>query len=185
MQEIAPSEIQRKGLPKEKGTSRRDTADRRGIVALPRYERQAEHSADAILLLERLRQAARDGVYPSTAELQAESKYGLRPVNRLVDLRKGKYNRTRYDIERLDCGHGVCRWRLYEPNRPDYPKDRNQNVLPLDKRPPAPVAPEMKETIARVERDDFYEPADWYERATGKPRPKFAQEDLFLWERAR
>jgi hypothetical protein len=125
--------------------TRRDTADRRGIDALPRYERQAEHSADAILLLERLRQANREGVYPSTAELQAEGKYGLRPVNRLVELRHGKYNGTRYDIERLNRGRGVFRWRLHEPNRPGYPKDKTQTVLSLDEHSSAPPAPDWKE----------------------------------------
>jgi hypothetical protein len=129
-----------------------------------RYERQGEHSADAILLLERLRQAARDGVYPSTAELQADGKYGLRPVNRLVDLRKGKYNRTRYDVERLDCGHGVYRWKLHEPNRPGYPKDKNQTVLSLGERQSVAASPDSH---------------DWFEQSHG-PRPS-AVNDLPLF----
>lgn len=95
-----------------------------------RYDRQHEHSSDALLLLERLRQASREGLSRSTAELQEERRYGLRPVNRLVDLRKGKYNRHKYDIERIDCGAGVHRWRLHEPNRPGYPKAKRQAVLP-------------------------------------------------------
>jgi len=95
------------------------------------YGRRAEHTSAALRLLERLRQAARDGVDLSTAELQDERIFGLRPVNRLVDLRRGKYNRTRYDIERLDCGGGVHRWRLHEPARPGFPKDKRQSVLPL------------------------------------------------------
>ncbi len=98
----------------------------------PDYNRHKEHTSDALLLLERLRQAARDGEDPSTADLQREGKYGLRPVNRLGDLAKGKYNGTRYDIERLDCSRGVYRWRLHEPPRPGYPKDKRQGTLALE-----------------------------------------------------
>jgi hypothetical protein len=123
------------------------------------YDRREEHASDALLLLQKLRQAARDGVYPSTADLQAEGTYGLRPVNRLVDLRHGKYNRTRYDIERMDCGHGVFRWRLHEPNRPGYPKDKRQSVLPLSSS------------------------GDWHERQMGHRRPVEQQQadDLRLF----
>jgi hypothetical protein len=96
-----------------------------------RYDRHREHTSDALLLLERLRLAAREGVYPSTAELQTEGKFGLRPVNRLVDLRGGKYGK-KYDIERLNCGHGVYRWKLHEPARPGYPKDKRQGTLALE-----------------------------------------------------
>lgn len=111
-------------------------------------ERRKEHDADALLLLDRFMRIAqntpRNG-WPSTAELQAERIYGLRPVNRIGDLKKGKYNGHCYDFEMIPCGHGVNRWRLHWPNRPGYPKDKRQDVLPLD--------------------------ADWYERQTGKPRP--------------
>jgi hypothetical protein len=98
----------------------------------PDYNRHKEHTSDALLLLERLRQAARDGEDPSTAELQREGTYALRPVNRLGDLAKGKYNRTRYDIERLFCSRGVYRWRLHEPPRPGYPKDKRQGTPALE-----------------------------------------------------
>jgi hypothetical protein len=98
----------------------------------PNYHRHREHTSDALLLLDRLRQAARDGEDPSTAELQREGKYGLRPVNRIGDLIKGKYNGTRYDIERLDCSRGVYRWRLHEPPRPGFPKDKRQGTLALE-----------------------------------------------------
>jgi hypothetical protein len=52
----------------------------------------------------------------------------------------------------------------------------------------ASPSPDMKETTARVERDDFYEErgsdsADWFTRETGKKRPVVAPETLFLWER--
>jgi len=110
-----------------------------------RYDRQQEHFADAILLLERLRRAARERIYPSTSELTEERVYGLRPPNRINDLVRGKYNGTRYDIERIDCGHGVFRWRLHEPARPGYPKNKRQEVLRLG--------------------------GDWYERQTGQQRP--------------
>ena len=98
----------------------------------PGYDRQTEHSADAVALLERLRQANREGIYPSTADLQREGRFGLRPVNRLVDLRHGRYLGIRFDIEKITCGRGVFRWRLHEPARPGYPKNERQTVLELD-----------------------------------------------------
>lgn len=96
--------------------------------------RPVEHGCAALRLLERLRKAAREGETPSTADLQCERVYGLRPVNRIGDLIRGKHNGVRYDIERLDCEHGVYRWRLHEPARPGYPKNKRQEVLPF-KRP--------------------------------------------------
>lgn len=112
-------------------------------------ERRKEHESDAMCLLARLRgipQSAPDEFWPSTAELQREGIFGLRPVNRLVDLRRGKYGH-KYDIEKVNCGHGTFRWRLHEPNRPGHPKDKQQTVLPLSSS------------------------QDWYVRQTGKPRP--------------
>jgi hypothetical protein len=100
-------------------------------LSRPAYDRYKEHGCAALRLLERLRKAARDGETPSTADLQDERVYGLRPVNRIGDLKKGKHNSTRYDIERIDCAHGVHRWRLHEPARPGYPKDKRQDVPPL------------------------------------------------------
>lgn len=127
-----------------------------------RYDRDKEHACDALLLLERLRKAAREGEIPSTADLQGERVYGLRPVNRIGDLMRGKHNGTRYDIERLDCEHGVYRWRLHEPNRPGYPKDKRQTVLPLSAA------------------------SDWYERQTGHPRGvQQPQDDLPLFREVR
>ena len=93
--------------------------------------RLAEHGCAALRLLERLRKAAREGETLSTADLQSERVYGLRPVNRIGDLIRGKHNGTRYDVERLHCEHGVYRWRLHEPARPGYPKNKGQEVLPL------------------------------------------------------
>lgn len=107
--------------------------------------RPVEQGCAALRLLERLRKAAREGETPSTADLQSERVYGLRPVNRIGDSVRGKHNGTRYDIERLDREHGVYRWRLHEPARPGYPKNKRQEVLPLAR--------------------------DWYEPQTRKPRP--------------
>ncbi len=104
------------------------------------YERSKEHGADALRLLAYLIGISQDASWdacPSTAELQADGRFGLRPVNRLVDLRHGKYNRTRYDIEMRSFGRGVNRWRIHWPNRPGYPKRKEQGLLSL----PAPKPP--------------------------------------------
>lgn len=102
-------------------------------------QRRHEHDADALLLLDRfmrIPQNAPTNGWPSTAELQAERIYGLRPVNRIGDLKKGKYNGHCYDFEMIPCGHGVNRWRLHWPNRPGYPKVKGQTILPLDPKSP-------------------------------------------------
>jgi len=115
-------------------------------------ERRREHESDALRLLDRLMripQTTPDSGWPSTAELQAERIYGLRPVNRIGDLRKGKYNHHCYDFEMISCGHGVNRWRLHWPNRPGHPKNKQQTILPLASA------------------------SDWYEREHGpRPTPK-------------
>ena len=98
------------------------------------YNRHSEHSADGLRLLDYLLtfpQNTPDNGWPSTAELQEMKIFGLRPVNRLVDARAGKYRSHRYDIERINCGGGIFRWRLYWPNRAGFPKTKNQSVLPL------------------------------------------------------
>jgi hypothetical protein len=97
-------------------------------------ERRTEHDSDALRLLDRfmrIPQMTPGSGWPSTAELQAERVYGLRPVNRIGDLKKGKYNGHCYDFEMISCGRGENRWRLHWPNRPGYPKHKNQVVLPL------------------------------------------------------
>jgi hypothetical protein len=81
-------------------------------------DRQEAHDGAARRLLERLRQANKIGEAPSTAQLQRESVFGLRPVNRIGDLRWGKKLSTYYDIQRIKCSHGVYRWKLHEPPRP-------------------------------------------------------------------
>jgi hypothetical protein len=128
-------------------------------LSRPDYNRPNEHKCASLRLLEGLRQAALKGVAPSTAELQDERIYGLRPVNRIGGLIRGKHNHTRYDIERIDCSHGVYRWRLHEPARHGYPKSKNQSVLPLS-------SPK----------------ADWYEREHGhRPVTQIQAEDLPLF----
>jgi hypothetical protein len=80
--------------------------------------RSREHASDDLHLLERFRQANKNDEYPSTAQLQREALFGLRPVNRIGDLRKGKNLPTYYDIQRIKCPRGVFRWKLHEPARP-------------------------------------------------------------------
>lgn len=93
-------------------------------------ERQQEHANDALRLLERLRQANGDSATPpSTSDLQREEVFGLRPVNRVGNLRE-----LGYDIEGIKCAHGVWRWKLHEPPRPldkQEWRNRNQRCLPI------------------------------------------------------
>jgi hypothetical protein len=130
-------------------------------------ERRKEHGADALQLLDRFMRIPQDAPlseWPSTAELQAERIFGLRPVNRIGDLKKGKFNRHCYDFEMISCGHGVNRWRLHWPNRPGHPKPKNQSILPLttSKSEPEPQLRRRQDTL------------DWFEKEFGKPRPSTA-----------
>jgi len=68
---------------------------------------------------------------PSTQDLIAAGRFGVRPPNRINNLIHGKYDGHCYDFERISCGRGVYRWRLHEPARPGYPKHINQVVLEL------------------------------------------------------
>jgi hypothetical protein len=81
-------------------------------------DRREEHTNHTLGLRERLRLANKNGELPSTAQLQREGVFGLRPVNRIGTLRKGENLPTYYDIERIKCPHGVYRWKLHEPPRP-------------------------------------------------------------------
>src|SRR5262249_17302001 len=72
-----------------------------------------------------------DRLCPSTAELTDMKRFGLRPPNRCNDLKLGKFDGHRYDIERIPCGRGVYRWRLHEPAPPGYPKNKQHTVLHL------------------------------------------------------
>jgi hypothetical protein len=91
-------------------------------------ERRLEHATHAENLLRRLREANLCGDQPpSTSELQEARIYGLRPVNRLGDLR-----RRGHDIQMIKCAHSVNRWKLHEPPRPlDLQEWRNKKQLCL------------------------------------------------------
>jgi len=108
---------------------------------------------------------------PSTVELTRDGRFGIRPPNRINDLLRGKFDGHRYDFEKQSFGGGVYRWKLHEPNRPGYPKDKNQNVLSLDEQQGAAAIPNSE---------------DWFERLRG-PRPSSSPgvEDLPLFEGAR
>lgn len=130
-----------------------------------RDDRRKEHDADALLLLDRFMRIPQDAPlseWPSTAELQAEKIFGLRPVNRIGDLKRGRYNGYCYDFEMISCGHGVNRWRLHWPNRSGFPKSKNQTVLPLT----------SESEPQRVKRatDTRESTARWFEEQFGKPR---------------
>jgi hypothetical protein len=84
----------------------------------PRVDDRCEkHANHTVGLRERLRLANKNGELLSTAQLQQEGVFGLRPVNRIGDLRKGQNLPTYYDIQRIKCSHGVYRWKLHEPPR--------------------------------------------------------------------
>ena len=90
-------------------------------------ERQQEHATHAENLLLRLREVTLCSEPPSTSELQDARIYGLRPVNRVGDLR-----RRGHDIQMIKCAHGVNRWKLHEPPRSlDRQEWRNKKQLCL------------------------------------------------------
>lgn len=95
---------------------------------------------------------------PSTAELTRDGRFGLRPPNRINDLVLGKFDGHCYDFERIRCGRGEYRWRLHEPNRPGYPKHKNQAALPLE-----PIAaPKSWEQVCRERDEKIRQPApEW------------------------
>src|SRR5713226_7106204 len=99
------------------------------------YDRHEEHVAHGVALIDFLLSLPSNGPkesYPSTADLQASGRFGLRPVNRLVDARHGKYRNIRYDVEMISCGGGTNRWKIHWPNRIGFPKTKDQMVLPVD-----------------------------------------------------
>jgi len=108
------------------------------------YGRRAEHEDGAQRLLGRLREAGAGGV--TTAELIRERHYGLRPPNRILDLR-----RAGHSIETRREPHGVFRF-----------------ILIREAENPIEPGPAKK----KVTQDKFSDSADWYERATGKPRQR-------------
>ena len=99
------------------------------------YDRSQEHNSHSVALLEYFQSIPQDAplhYWPTTSELQDMKRFGLRPVNRIGNLRDGKIEHYRYDIEKIPCGHGVNRWRLHWPNRPGHPKPKEQTVLPIE-----------------------------------------------------
>lgn len=72
-------------------------------------DRREEHVDDAQRLLERLREVGPAGI--TTGELIREGRYGLRPPNRVKDLRDAGH-----DIETRREPHGVFRFVLLREN---------------------------------------------------------------------
>jgi hypothetical protein len=68
----------------------------------------------------------------STLELTRDGRFGLRPPNRINDLVRGKFDGRHYDFEKTKARRGEYHWKLHEPNRPGYPKEKNQTVLSLE-----------------------------------------------------
>lgn len=99
---------------------------------------------------------------PSTVELTRDGRFGIRPPNRINDLLRGKFDGHRYDFEKQSFGRGVYRWKLHEPNRPGFPKSKNQTVLQLEA-PSAKAIPDSQ---------------DWYTRQTKRERPGEPISDL-------
>lgn len=114
-------------------------------------DRPTEHADDAQRLLERLREVGDEGI--TTGELIREGCCGLRPPNRVMDLR-----RAGHVIETIREGGGVFRYRLVRENSDPSPGP----------------------SLPKTEQLSFADSDDWYERQTGKPRPsaKPPQEDV-------
>lgn len=98
-----------------------------------------------------------DSECPSSFDLIVDGRFGQRPVNRINDMVLGKFDGHRYDFERITCGRGVYRWRLHEPNRPGYPKNKSQIVLPLQ--PERMTVPAIESDFMRRRREE--EAAAW------------------------
>jgi hypothetical protein len=89
---------------------RGEDTDRGDQARSPRPDdRREEHVDDALRLLERLREVGPAGI--TTGELIREGRYGLRPPNRVKDLRDGGH-----DIETRRESHGVARFVLLREN---------------------------------------------------------------------
>jgi hypothetical protein len=104
--------------------------------------REKEHADDAQRLLRRLRDRGAEGI--TTGELIREGCCGLRPPNRIGDLRDAGHL-----IETRREGHGVFRFVLIRecanPTPKRQPKKAKQASLPQSE--------------------------DWFTRSTGRPRP--------------
>lgn len=145
------------------------------------YDRSQEHNSHSIALLEYFQSIPQDSplhYWPTTSELQDMKRFGLRPVNRIGDLRDGKIEHYRYDIEKISCGHGINRWRFHWPNRPGHPKPKNQTVLPLNSPISSFSAGKREETEReRPARDTRHNRALEFERTFGKPKPSAGTTD--------
>lgn len=84
-------------------------------------ERYQEHADDAQRLLERLREVGPAGI--TTGELIREGRYGLRPPNRIGDLR-----RQGNEIKTVREGNGVFRFVLIRENpNPQRSRKRSES----------------------------------------------------------
>lgn len=128
------------------------------------YDRGQEHNSHSLALLEYFQSIPQDSplhYWPTTSELQDMKQFGLRPVNRIGDLRDGKIEHYRYDIEKISCGHGINRWRFHWPNRPGHPKPKTQTVLHLDAPEPTTTAKSWKQVCADRERKLAQPEPEW------------------------
>ncbi len=94
--------------------------------------RDKDHCAATLAYFHSLPRNLTDKECPSTAELTRHGRFGLRPPNRINDLVHGRFDGHHYDFEKIAFGRGEYRWRLHWPNRPGYPKNERQSVLPLE-----------------------------------------------------
>lgn len=110
-----------------------------------------------------------DRELPSQNELRQALKQE-RPFNRVNYLLLGKFDGRCYDFERVYLGYGQYRFRLYEPNRPGYPKHKQQTVLNLS----GDEKQTGRERPAGETRDTR---AAWFEETFGKPKPSAGTTD--------
>ena len=130
-------------------------------------------------ILALLRERGPAGVLASEL-YDAPSLYGRSPRNRISELRQDGH---------LISGNarGASDWHYVLIRENESPTPRRSRPGKAEQLS-LPATPKMKETMERVERDDFYESrgsdsADWYTRETGKIRPSVDQETLFRWDR--
>jgi hypothetical protein len=114
------------------------------LPAVQSDHRREEHADDAQRLLDRLREVGEAGI--TTGELIREGSFGLRPPNRVGDLR-----RQGHLIETIREGNGVFRFRLIR-----------EAENPIEQRPAKKKATQNR----------FSDSADWYEKQTGRSRPR-------------
>lgn len=142
-------QIVRATLPESQAAAELNPAARRVRVSQPDHDsaRNKHHCAALLQYFRELPRTLSGKECPSTLKLIRNGRFGQRPPNRINSLIRGNLDGHKCDFEQISCGRGVYRWRLREPNRPGYPKDKHQTVLTL---------PSCQ---------------DWYEKQIGKPRP--------------